>query len=81
MDKEENVSQAVLGEVWVGYQEKLLQKSGNTLAQAAQGDSGVAIPGSVQEKGDVTLSDAVSGMVVMEQWLGSSLTLMILSFF
>ena len=37
-------------EVQVGYQEKLLQKSGQALEQAAQVGGGITVPGGIQEK-------------------------------
>ena len=43
--------QVVPGQVQVGYQEKvLLQKSSQVLEWAAQGGSGIIIPGGVQEQ-------------------------------
>ena len=36
-------------EVQVGYEEKVLQKSGAAVARAAQGGGGVTVPGGVQE--------------------------------
>jgi len=35
--------------IQVGYYEKILQKSSEAVAQAAQGGGGVTIPGGVQE--------------------------------
>jgi len=39
----------VLKEVQIGYEVKLLTKSGQAVEQAAYGDGGVTIPGGVQE--------------------------------
>jgi len=39
----------VPGEVQIGYEEKLLQKSDLAQEQSAQGGGGVTVPGGIQE--------------------------------
>jgi len=69
----------VSGEVQTGYWEKLLSwKSGQALAQAAQGNGGVPIPGGVQNTCRCgTLGHGLAGLAV----LGWGLDLMILEVF
>ena len=71
--------QVVSGEVQIGYQQKLLYgKSGQALEQAAQGGSGLPIPGGVQKTcGCGTSGYGLLGMVV----LGGRLDSMILGLF
>jgi len=51
----------------------LLRKSGEALEQAAQGGGGVAVPGGVQGKVDVTLNDPVQSSHKHELMVGQDL--------
>jgi len=63
--------QAASGEVQIGYWEKCLCcKSGQALAQAAQGSGGVPIPGGVQKLcGCGPWGHGLAGMVGLGWWL------------